>query len=75
MAYTKTSTKYGKGQTSTSSVQGGPGDRGNTRNNTRNSTASTKKYYKCEIVAFGAVLALKYEKVELLKSFDVFRAN
>ena len=35
--------------------------------------ASTSKYYKGVIEAFGAVLALNYDKVELNKSLDVFR--
>ena len=42
-------------------------------NNTRNSKTSTNKYHKGGIEAFGAVLTLKYEKVELKKSFDVFK--
>ena len=33
----------------------------------------TNKYYKGEIESFGAVLALKHDKVELKKSFYVFR--
>ena len=42
-------------------------------NNTRDSVKITNKQYKGEIEAFGAVLALKYEKVYLKKYFDVFR--
>ena len=48
-------------------------DRGNSRNNTRKYSSSTKFFYKGEIESLGYVLALKYEKVELDKSFDVFR--
>ena len=73
MAHTKTCTESDKVQTINSSVQGGHGDSNNARNNTRNSAASTNKDYKVEIEAFGAVLALSYQKVELNKSFDVFR--
>ena len=70
---TKTITEYDKGQASISSGQVGRGERVNTRNNTRNYAASTNKDYKGEIEAFGSMLALKYEKVELKKYFDVFR--
>ena len=54
-------------------VQGGCGDRGNARNKNIDSSETIKKYYKEEIEAFGAVLALKYEKVYLKKYSDVFR--
>ena len=50
-------------------------DRGNSRNNTRKYSSSTKFFYKGEIESLGYVLALKYEKVELDKSFDVFRGK
>ena len=69
---TETSAESDKVYTRTSSVQVGRGDRGNSRNNTRCSSSRTIKYYKGWIEAFGDVLALKYEKVELNKSFDVF---
>ena len=75
MAQTKTINEYEKVQTRNSSVQGGHGDRGNARNDTRDSAASTNKYYKETIGAFRAMIALKYEKVELNKSFDVFRGK
>ena len=73
IAQTKTSTESDKGHMRTFSGRGGRGDRGNAINNTRDSSASTNKYYKVEIEAFGAVLALNYQKVELKRSFDVFR--
>ena len=66
-------TEYDKGQTRTSSSRGGCGYIRKARNNTRYSAASTNKDYKGGIEAFGDVLALKYEKVELNKSFDMFR--
>ena len=37
--------------------------------------ASPNKYYKVEIEGFGSVLTLKTEKVELKKSFGVFRGE
>ena len=75
VSHTKTSTESDMGQKSASSVQEGCGERGNMSNNTRNSLASTNKYYKVDIEAFEAVLALKNEKVELKKFFHVFRVN
>ena len=71
--HTKTSAESEKVQTQTSSGRGGRRDRGNTGNNTRDSAASTNKITGVKLRCFGAVLALKYEKVELKKSFDVFR--
>ena len=73
VAQNETSNESDKGQKRTSLGQGGRGDRGNARNNIRDSSTSTSKYYKGEIEAFGAVITLKYEKVELKKSFDMFR--
>ena len=72
---TETSAEYDKGCTGTSTGTVGRGERGNANNNTRDSSESTSKYYNGGIEAFGAVLALKYEKVELKKYFDVFREN
>ena len=69
----KPALKFEKFHKRTSSGQGGRGDRRNDRNNTRDSSESTRKYYKGLIEGFGAVLTLKYEKVELKKPFDVFR--
>ena len=45
----------------------------NAKKNTRDSAASSKKYYKGDIEVFRAVITMKYEKVELKKSFDVFK--
>ena len=45
----------------------------NAKKNTRDSAASSKKYYKGDIEVFRAVIMMKYEKVELKKSFDVFK--
>ena len=73
VAQTETSTESDNDSTRTSSEKGGYGDKENFRNNTRDSLASTSKYYKGVIEAFGAVLALNYDKVELNKSLDVFR--
>ena len=75
MAQTETSAESDKGQTRTSSGQGGRVNIRNARNNTRDSSASTSRYYKRGIETFGAVLALKYDKLELKKYFDVFRVN
>ena len=75
MAHNKTSTESYKGQESTSSGLGGSGDIGISSNINRNSAAITHKDYKGEIEAFGAVLALKYEKVDLKKPFAVFRGK
>ena len=36
-------------------------------------TRITNKYFKIEIGTFGEVLALRYERVDLNKSFDIFR--
>ena len=58
---------------SQSSGQGGCGDIGNNNNNTIDYSESTKKDYRGVIEAFGAVLALKYEKVYFKKPFDVFK--
>ena len=69
---TETSAEYDKGQKRTSLGRGGRGDRGNARNNIRDSSTSTSKYYKGEIEAFGAVITLKYEKLELKKPFYMF---
>ena len=46
---------------------------GNTRNN-RNPAAmsNSKKYFKLEIETFGAMLALRYERVDLKKYFGIF---
>ena len=46
VAHTETSAESEKGQTRKSSVRGGHGYRGNTRNNTRDSSKITSKYYK-----------------------------
>ena len=70
---TKNITESEKDQTRNSSVQGGRGYRGNTKNNTRYSVARTNKYYNSEIEAFGDVFTLKYGKLELKESFDVLR--
>ena len=67
VAQKKTRTESNKGQKITLPGQEGHGNGLNARNNTRNSAASNNKYYKGEIEAFVAVLALKYEKVELKK--------
>ena len=72
-AKNETSAESDKGQTRTSVGRGVRGDRGNARNNIRASSTSTSKYYKGEIEAFGAVLALKHEHVDIKKPFDVFR--
>ena len=68
-AHTKTSSESEKGQIRTLSGRGGHGYRGNATNNTRDSLESTNKDYRSKIEAFGAVLALKYEIVELNKFF------
>ena len=72
-AKNETSAESDKGQTRTSVGRGVRGDRGNARNKTRDFSTSTSKYYRGDIEAFGNVFTLKYEKVELNKSFDVFR--
>ena len=72
MTHTENSSESEKGKTRKSSDRGDCGDRVNARNNTRDSVASTTKYYKGGIEEFGALLNLKYKKVELDKSFDVF---
>ena len=73
VARAETRAKSYKIQSRTSAGWGGRGDRGNARNNTRDSSTSTRKDYKGEIEAFGAVLALKHENVDIKKPFDVFR--
>ena len=72
MAQTETRAESDKGQKITSAGRGGREDRGNARNNTTYSLTSTSKYYKGGIEAFRAVLVLKYYKVYLKKSFDMF---
>ena len=69
---TKNSTESDKGQKKTSSGRGGYGDIRNGSNNIRDSASRTYKYDKGEIEAFGAMILLKHEKLELKKSFDVF---
>ena len=73
MSQTETIAESENGKTRTPSGQGAIGQRGNARNDIRDSSESTIKYYKGGVEAFGYVLVLKYEKVELKKSFDVFR--
>ena len=73
VAQTKTSAESDQGDTTTSSLRGGREDRGNSMNNTRYSLTSTIKYYKEGVEPFGDVLAVNYQKMELKKSFDVFR--
>ena len=73
MEQTKTSSESEKGKIRKSSDRGDCGDRVNARNNTRDPAASTTKYYKGGIQEFRAFLNMKYKKVEVKKSFDVFR--
>ena len=73
VSQTETIPESEKGQTRTSLFQWCFRYIGNTSNSTRDSAESNNKDYKGEIDALGAVLALKYEKLELNKSFDVFR--
>ena len=73
MSQTTTITESEKVHTITSYGRVGRGKRGKVRNNTRDSVASINIDYKVEIEAFGAVLVLKYDKVELNKPFDVFK--
>ena len=73
MDHTKNSTESDKVHTRKSSVRGGRWEIGNDRNNTRDPVTSTNKYYRGEIEAFGAVLAMKYDKLELNKYVGVFR--
>ena len=47
----------------------------NARRNAANTTCTANKYYKGEIETFVVVLAFRYEKLELKKSFDVFIDN
>ena len=49
--------------------------RKNSSSNAANTTSTANKYYKEIIKMFGAVLASRYEKLELNKSFDIFREN
>ena len=63
VANTKTSTEYKKGQTRISSGWGGRGGRGNASKDNKEFASSTTKYYKGETESFGAVLALKCEKI------------
>ena len=73
VAQTKNSTESDKGRISTSSGQRVRRYRVNSSNNTRNLAASTNKDYNGEVEASGYFLALKYDKIELKKAFDVFR--
>ena len=75
MSHTEIRSESDKGHTRTTSLRGGLGGRGSARNNTRYSSAGTRNNYRGKIEAFEASLALKYEKSELKKSFDVFREN
>ena len=43
--------------------------------NSANKTSTDNKDYKGEVKIFGAVLVLRYKKVEIRNSFDVFRAK
>ena len=61
---TESSSESGKGHTRTPKGRGGYGYRRNSKNNTRDSLASPIKYRRREIEAFGAAIALKYEKLE-----------
>ena len=75
VAQTKTSSGSDKVQKRTSSGREGRGYRVNARNNTRYSSASTNKNYKGVIEAFGDLITMKYEKLELKKFLDVFRGK
>ena len=73
----KNYTKSDNNKSNISPGQGTQGERVTTRNNARsnaaNTTSTANKEYKGETKAFVAVIASRYETLELKKSFGVFR--